>query len=430
MSSLLQRVFPFLGGPEAKLERARKLLARGEYMEARWAVVELEHPAAAELLAQADAGLRRLNLDEAEARFRTHDDEGGREHMELARSFGATDADLRSVRQAARLAREELQREADQAAAQEDAVLVPEPQGSDALWSLPPDDPRLRFAMLVEAYPDGLRERLLVLGRSFAEAVLEIDGGDPERAYALLTPFVGQEPAARFERARAALAARKLEAAVSDLQAFGQALGHQRVGTMHTGIVLGQLLGQLGRQDDALDVVDSIGRSEPGAEALGLRAALLESTGRFADAEEAAVGALTLAPGSLGLYRLLARVRVRQGNRLAAMQALEAGLTRCCGSPGKCGTQPLDADAVRMLAGLYLEDRIEPKRTRELLTQLQGIVERPQWEDRYLMALTARNERDPAAGEIAQRVVAELPANDPRRASVMAALNVQLALAG
>ena len=51
MSGLLQRIFPFLGGAEAKVERARTHLANGEYMKARWDVVELNHPAAADHLA-------------------------------------------------------------------------------------------------------------------------------------------------------------------------------------------------------------------------------------------------------------------------------------------------------------------------------------------------------------------------------------------
>jgi tetratricopeptide (TPR) repeat protein len=427
VSGLLQRVFPFLGGADAKVEKARRLLLRGEYMDARWALDGVEHAEAGALREQAEAGLRAMNLEEATARFRAGDDEGGREHMELARSFGATDADLRAVRKAARQAREAARQAA---AAQEEAVLVPEPQGDDALWALPPEDPRLRFAMLVEAYPDALRERLLVLGRGFAEAALLIDSGAPDQAWAALSPYVADEPAARFERARAALAAHKLEAAASDLQAFADALGHQRVGPMHTGMTLAEVLARLGRLDDALEVVEAVDRREPMAGAKGLRASILEGMGRLPEAEDAAVAALTQAPASMGLYRLLARVRVRQGERVAAMQALESGLNRCCSAPGKCGSQPLDLDAVRMLAGLYLEDRREPKRARELLEQLRQHVERPQWEDRYLLALSARNERNPEAPEMARRVLAELSPVDPRRPSVAAALQATPALTG
>ncbi len=59
---------------------------------------------------------------------------------------------------------------------------------------------------------------------------------------------------------------------------------------------------------------------------------------------------------------MLARIRVGLGKRMAAMQALEGGLNTCCSSPGKCGNQPFDVAAGRMLARLYLEDRMEPKR--------------------------------------------------------------------
>ena len=52
------------------------------------------------------------------------------------------------------------------------------------------------------------------------------------------------------------------------------------------------------------------------------------------------------------------------------MQALEGGLAKTCNTPGKCGYQPFDVQAGRMLAQLYLEDRLDPKRASELLTEI------------------------------------------------------------
>ena len=70
------------------------------------------------------------------------------------------------------------------------------------------------------------------------------------------------------------------------------------------------------------------------------------------------------------------------------------------------------------LARLYLEDRLDPGRAREVITMLQGLVETPTWEDAYIVALAARNEERPGWPELAAQLRANLPANDPRLAWV------------
>ena len=87
---------------EERIERARALLARGEANEARLEVGEVEHPDAAKVLAQALEALVRINLDEAAARFASRDEEGGAEHLEMARGFGATTDQLKEARQIGR----------------------------------------------------------------------------------------------------------------------------------------------------------------------------------------------------------------------------------------------------------------------------------------------------------------------------------------
>tara|TARA_B100001250_G_C19134271_1_gene501007 strand:- start:218 stop:472 length:255 start_codon:yes stop_codon:yes gene_type:complete len=69
-----------------------------------------------------------------------------------------------------------------------------------------------------------------------------------------------------------------------------------------------------------------------------------------------------------------------------------------------------------MLAQLYLEDRIEPKRTQELLEELQKNVQQPGWGDRYLATLVARNSNDPTSDRMAAALLAELGEQDRRRA--------------
>ena len=92
--------------PESRVEKARKLLEKGEYNEARWTLDAVKHPDVGPLLAQAKAGLVLLNLDEARARYSAGDSVGAKEHLEIAREFGATHEKLKEVRRFGRELRE------------------------------------------------------------------------------------------------------------------------------------------------------------------------------------------------------------------------------------------------------------------------------------------------------------------------------------
>ena len=116
----------------------------------------------------------------------------------------------------------------------------------------------------------------------------------------------------------------------------------------------------------------------------------------------------------LNLVKLLARVRMRKGNRVNAMQLLEDGLNRCCSAPGKCGSQPLDLEVVRMLIVLYLEDNIEPKRVRELMADLEKHRKQPSWDDAYILALIDRNEGNPSLAQRVSTLRQGLAPNDAR----------------
>ena len=137
--------------------------------------------------------------------------------------------------------------------------------------------------------------------------------------------------------------------------------------------------------------------------------------GKLDEAEKGARGLLKKAPRDMGLFLLLGRVLVARGNRGEAMQVLEGGLTTCCSSPGKCGNQPFNVGAGRLLARLYLEERIEPKRSKELLQELEKNVRDPGWDDRYLAALVARNADKPDAYQMARTLWGELKPGDGRR---------------
>ena len=81
------------------------------------------------------------------------------------------------------------------------------PVGEDPIWSLPPDDPRLRYALMVESYPEGLRERLVTLGSGFATAAFKPIRRSPESQPSARLHFVEKDDVVRFERARASIAA-------------------------------------------------------------------------------------------------------------------------------------------------------------------------------------------------------------------------------
>lgn len=403
----------------ARIERARHFMARGRYNDARLELTGVSGAEAEGLLAEAQSVLAAWNLEEAEARFRAGDTAGAQEHIALAKEFGAADADVRAARRVGREARAEERRQKAAEQAAEQARMQEDMGGNDPLWRLPPDHPRLRYAILVESYPEALRGRLINLGGGFAEAVMKLEGGDPAGAWEAISPFVDQDPVARYERARAAIAGGQLPAAASDLRTFGDEIGHQRIGSHHTASMLANILGQLRRADEALPIIEhEIACAPDELELQAVRVGLLEATGALEQAEAAASALLQKAPRQMGLYRQLARIRARRGERVAAAQVLEWGLDTCCGSPGSCGNQPLDVQAVRALARLYLEDRVEPERTAELLEQLGRHVKEPSWEDGYLAALAARNNNDPRAGQLAERLTAGLAPGDPRHTIV------------
>ena len=77
-----------------------------------------------------------------------------------------------------------------------------------------------------------------------------------------------------------------------------------------------------------------------------------------------------------------------------------------------------------MLARIYLEDRVEEKRTKTLLGDLQKNAKKEEWEDQYLAALVARNDAQPFAENMARQLVKRLSPNDPRRGWVEQAFGI------
>ena len=61
-----------------------------------------------------------------------------------------------------------------------------------------------------------------------------------------------------------------------------------------------------------------------------------------------------------------------------------------------------------MLAQIYLEDREQLSRAKEILRDIARITSQPVWEDQYLAALAARNEGHPFSQDITKTLLANL----------------------
>ncbi|MEZ5397926.1 MAG: hypothetical protein R2724_34880 [Bryobacterales bacterium] len=280
------------------------------------------------------------------------------------------------------------------------------------------DEIEARLALMIEQYPEAMREGVRELGVPFARAVLALDDGKPDQALQLLLALPDDAPLVCWERARAAHALGDGAAAIAGLQAFAQYAGrHHPIGANHTGVYLAQLLAEAGDAKQGLRVMRDVRAREPGAGGF-VFAQLLMIDGAYPEAEKVLAKMIEQHPQEAALYTLLARVRVAGGERMAAMRALEASFEAICCSPGKCGSRPPDLDAHRLLATLYLEDGLETARGLELARTAAGLVRQPTWEDAYLAALAARASGQPEAPALAQRLRALTPDEHPGAARV------------
>jgi len=402
----------FSNSPAARLERAELFWKNEEYNKVRLEVQDLTDSRAQDLYNLALERLVTLNLDEAHARFSLGDSVGAEDHLLLAKEFGATNRQVQEIRKSGKaIQRMDLEKKRAKAAEKESKKQM---HGDDPIWSLPPDDPRLQYALHLETYPVEVRERLIPLGQEFAEAVLSIQQGKGVDGISILSNYIEREPAVRYERARAAMAIGNLPLAIADLMTFGDEVGHCVIGNVHTGALLGQLMAQAGRTDEGIDTMSSLIADDEHVSMRIVRSQMHVQKGNLAVAEKETQQLLKELPKSQPLIRQLATIRLQQDNRISAANILEAGFSSCC-ETGSCSAQRPDVQSVRLLARIYLEDRVLPERCTELLQQLQGLVPQPIWEDQYLITLHARNSGDTIADSLAKKLHDVLKEGDPRR---------------
>jgi tetratricopeptide (TPR) repeat protein len=391
--------------PEKRLARARELLESGHAADARLDALALGDLAGArEVVDAAEAELARLNLAAAAAAARAGDLARARFHHDLAvqyrkpgleADFVEVEAEIRGEaalrdERARALRRAEAERLLEvnpgfrEARAEE---LLPLPEGLDEDEA---DALRARLALVHEGYAPPLRDRMVVLGPAFAQAVLDLDEGRAEAALPALLALPDEEPLVLHERARAAHALGDPASAARAWRAFAdRAGGHHPMGPSHTAVLLAQVEAEVGRLAEALAVIEAADAAGRKAGA-GLRAQLLEGLGRLAEAEGAWRDLLRSHGPHPAIYLALARVRLRGGHRVAAMQALETCLDEARCSGGRCGHVPPPLEVYRSLATLYLEDGHDVRRGLEVAGEAHARVQEPTWDDVFLLALVTR----------------------------------------
>jgi tetratricopeptide (TPR) repeat protein len=417
-----------------RLAAARAAITKGRFAEARAEALELEGEEAKELLALAEDGLVRVNLEHARSWARAGDETRVGFHLELVNQW-RTDAHaellhdaLADIRQllAERRAQDHRAETASAASLEDVAPGFLATRGEEA--PLPEgvseeeaEAVRNQLAMLLEAYPDTMAARVSALGPPFAEALIDLDDGRAEAALTTLASLPDEEPLVQHVRAKAALALGDAPAAARALRAFATlAGGHQRVGDEHTAELHAVALVRAGQNAEALEVLQEARRTEPKLGGI-LVAQLLHALGRLPEAEAEVRQLLKVHGTHEALYVLAARIRLDGGQRAAARDALETGMDRIDCVPGRCGSRPPDLALHRLLATLMLEDGDATPRALEIADTAAALVRQPTWEDVYLAALAAR-----ARGEdwapLASRLREVTPADSPEHARLEAHL--------
>jgi hypothetical protein len=407
---------------EDRIAQAKQLVAAGAPADARATLDGLDTPEALAVLAEATRALARLNLQQAITWAEAGNDEGVLRHLELAEEFGAgVEAELRAARgrirelreahRAAAAAAKRAEPEVDALGLVGRAFARPLPEGlsGDAV------EREARAALIVENYPEVLRIGLDRLGPKFLDALLTLHDGRPDLALQQLDRLP-DHPLKHYETAMAAIALGDARRARDDLRRFADEVGHHPIGLQHTGVILAELEAAGGQPDVALRLLEQLRKADPRLGA-PLYAKLLVDAGRDAAALPVLIGLVRSFPKHGAFALLLAEAQVRLGQRVPAMGTLEASLSACCATPGKCGDQPPDPEVKRRLATLYAEDGRDLPRAVELASEV-GFPAYGSWEDAYLAALLFRRQAHPDAELVAAKLRAQTPASDPRRAQL------------
>jgi len=384
----------FKQDPHQALERAKKLLDRGEATEAlrlaRRAAEEdpiTYRPRAEEVIRRAHEVLADAALDKA-ARAEES------EYFEDAAEWIGTALDhVEDVNR-----REELEQRVagllERAVEAEKARLrkiAPEPE----LWEEPEDepeeeseefaepelDPEAHYDTLIGMLDDDVAARYEERPESFRRAFLQLHDLRPQEALPVLDQLADKhpdDPVYRLERGRGRLLVGAYEGACDDLEAVWKVFGDEPLDQARTYSVPGlwaEAMFAQGKVAELLERLDEVAvpsECDPGL--CYHYASGLVAGERFEEARLYLLEVMRNFPQAPDFPDLLAAVLDRLGQRQAAIDTLERAIAPSC-SPGRCRRPPKHVPSLRTLAGLYLAEGRDLRRVHELLSlisQVQG----------------------------------------------------------
>ena len=385
--SFLRRLFG--GDPEHQLQRGRKAFDAGQAAEALDLFRRVQEGAGerTELAEQAVAGIVEasgvlvdLNLREADLCHEAGDLEAAVGHLQTALEL-APDDQLRSRVQ---LRMGSLQDAMDAADEPQALFNTDGAVGEDDL-------PELEWERLLATLVDEVAEEYRDRDDDYRDAVLALNAGSVrEAAEALEVIRDGDpdDPLVHLELGRAYLSMERFEDAVRELAVARNDIGFDpidRMGLMQVGQLEAEALLGDGHLEKARALL------EEAVEDQGENVVLMHLRGRIEhamgdhEAVEATYGRVTtLAPQLVEGAMVLGESRLQRGEVDAAVDVLEAGIKRHCGT-GTCQVRPVSAPAARLLVGAYMQQGAKLDRAEDLLLQVRGAQEgHITWSDHVL----------------------------------------------
>lgn len=359
--------------PAGELERARRWLADGDPVRALESARRLERSRdmgvrseAASVLQQARDALVARTLDNARAAEKAGDPTDAADWLRAALQHlgdGVQRAELE-----ARLEILERQIESSPPAALTGGEARDEP--APEAFELDLDT---RYEMLVGMLTDEMARRYENPSPELKEAVVDVNEGRAEAALARLDELVPRNPASpvlHFERGRARLMLERWAGAREDLEAAWSRLGDEPVdlaGSLSVPLLwaeatLGQ--GDPGAVLDRLREPAAPEARNPDLSALYARA-LVES-GRRDEARDHLAALRELYPERQDFPHALAELLAAEGQRSTAIRVLEIAVKPSCAT-GRCSKPPLHLPSLRLLTGLYLDEKGPLSRIEELM---------------------------------------------------------------
>ncbi len=391
----------FTPDPHRTLERAKKLLDRGEATEA----LRLARRAAAadaltyrsraeEVIRRAqeilvDAALARAALAEESEYFedaaewiRTAlehvEDEGRRQELEeRAAAF--------------------LERVAEAEKVQKRFVL-PEPDSPDeaaegpVAYVEPELDPDAHYEALVGMLDEDVAERYEERPEPFRRAFLQLNQGQPRGALPALDELVGkhpEDPVYRLERGHCRLLVGEFEGACEDLEAVWEAFGDEPLDQGRTYSVPGfwaeAMLGR-GKPAELLERLNEVAVPPECDHGLCYQYAVgLMAVERFEEARGYLLGVMSHFIQVPDFPHLLALALYKLGQTQAAIDTLERAIAPSCAA-GSCRRPAMHLPSFRDLTWFYLVEGRELDRVRRLLSMIaQALGGQLQREDHLLL---------------------------------------------